>query len=130
MPFGTCAPSSANRLGSFRNSTTSASSALASSAPATWLHLIEDDDSGLICVGFVFGIIFIVRQMKTTISSMKMIGAHVMICGSRLDQSYQCVSGMGVAAAAAVTSGGGVTCENGSIIASQYARLSAPGTRV
>ena len=73
------APSSANRFGSRRNSTTSASSALASSAPATSLQAIDDDDSGLICCGFVRGISFIVRQMKNTRSPMKMMGAHVMI---------------------------------------------------
>ena len=69
----------ANRSGSRRNSTTSVSSALASSAPATSSQPIEDDDSGLICCGFVRGISFIVRQMKNTSRPMKMIGAHVMI---------------------------------------------------
>ena len=59
---------------------------------------MDDDDSGLICVGFVLGIIFIVRQMKMTIRNMKMIGAHVMIWGSRLDQSYQCDSAVAAAA--------------------------------
>jgi hypothetical protein len=92
MPFGTCAPRASNRCGLRRNSTTSASSALASSAPATAAHFTEADDSGLICCGFVFGISFSVFQMKTTISAMKMIGAQVMIWGSSRLQSYQCVS--------------------------------------
>ena len=85
MPFGTCAPSAWKRFGSRRNSTTSASSAFASSAPATSAQPIEDDDSGLICCGFVRGISFIVRQMKNTSSPMKMIGAQVMI---QLSTSY------------------------------------------
>ena len=65
---------------------------MASSAPATSAQLIDDDDSGLICCGFVFGISFSVRQMKTTSRNMKMIGAQVMISGSRLLQLYQCGS--------------------------------------
>ena len=77
MPLGTVAPSSAKRSGSRRKSTTSCSSALASSAPATSSQPIEDLESGLISCGFVFGISFIVRQMKKTMSAMKMIGAHV-----------------------------------------------------
>ncbi|HET6550487.1 MAG TPA: hypothetical protein VFG79_18625, partial [Solirubrobacter sp.] len=67
------------RLGSRRNSTTSLSSALASSAPATSDQPIAEDDSGLICCGFVRGISFIVRQMKNTSRPMKMMGAQVMI---------------------------------------------------
>ena len=92
IPFGTFAPSASKRLGSRRNSTTSASSALASSAPATAAQLTDAEDSGLICCGLVFGISFSVRQMKTTSRNMKMIGAQVMISGSRLLQLYQCGS--------------------------------------
>ena len=79
IPLGTWAPRSAKRLGSRRNSTTSASSAFASSQPATSLQAIEDADSGLICCGFVRGISLSVRQMKNTSRPMKMIGTHVTI---------------------------------------------------
>ena len=64
MPFGTVAPMSRKRAGSLRKSTTSCSSALASSAPATSSHLTEPTESGLISIGFVLGIIFIVRHRK------------------------------------------------------------------
>src|SRR5829696_7211596 len=77
IPRGTVAPSLRNRSGSRRNSTTSWSSAFASSAPATSFHPIAPFDSGLISVGFVFGISFSVRQRKKTSRPMKMIGAHV-----------------------------------------------------
>ena len=79
IPLGTCAPSAWNREGSRRNSTTSASSALASSAPATAAQPIDEADSGSICCGLVRGISFIVRQMKNTSRPMKMIGAQAMI---------------------------------------------------
>ena len=59
------------------------------------------DDSGLICCGLVLGISFSVRQMKTTIRNMKMIGAQVMISGSRRFHSYQCDSGTLVVAGCA-----------------------------
>ena len=62
--------------GRVRKSTTSCSSALASSAPATSSHLIEPAESGLISCGLVLGIIRIIRQRKKTISAMKMIGNH------------------------------------------------------
>ena len=79
MPFGTLAPSAWKRAGSLRKSTTSCSSAFASSAPATCAHSTAESESGVISVGFVLGISFIVRQRKKTSSPMKMIGAHVMI---------------------------------------------------
>ncbi len=79
MPFGTLAPSALKRAGSLRKSTTSCSSAFASSAPATCDHSTAESESGVISVGFVLGISFIVRQMKNTSRPMKMIGAHVMI---------------------------------------------------
>src|SRR5829696_1770954 len=79
MPFGTFAPSALKRAGSLRKSTTSCSSALASSAPATCDHSTADAESGVISVGFVFGISFSVRHRKKTSRPMKMIGAHVMI---------------------------------------------------
>ena len=74
MPFGTWAPSAANRWGSRRNSTTSCSSAFASSAPATSAHSTDDAESGVISCGFVRGMSFIVRQRKKTSSPMKRIG--------------------------------------------------------
>ena len=89
IPFGHVRAERGNRVGSRRNSTTSVSSALASSAPATSSQPIEEDDSGLICCGFVRGISFSVRQMKNTSRPMKMIGAQVMI---QLSTWYQCES--------------------------------------
>ena len=56
MPFGTFAPSLRNRLGSLRKSTTSCSSALASSAPATSSQRDRAVESGLISIGLVRGI--------------------------------------------------------------------------
>jgi hypothetical protein len=76
MPLGTVAPSFAKRAGSRRNSTTSCSSALASSAPATSSQVIDDAESGVSSCGFVLGMSFVVRQMKKTSSAMKRIGAH------------------------------------------------------
>ena len=55
MPFGTLAPSFLKRLGSRRNSTTSRSSSLASSTPATSSQVIDSEDSGLISWGLVRG---------------------------------------------------------------------------
>ena len=55
MPFGTLAPSLRKRFGSRRNSTTSRSSSLASSAPATSCQRTELDELGLISCGFVRG---------------------------------------------------------------------------
>src|SRR4051812_17295733 len=77
MPRGTVAPSLRKRCGCRRNSTTSWSSALASSAPATSSQPIAPLASGLISVGFVLGISFSVRHRKKTSRPMKMIGAHV-----------------------------------------------------
>ena len=94
IPFGTCAPSAANRLGSRRNSTTSLSSAFASSQPATSAQAIEDADCGLICCGFVRGISLSVRQMKNTSRPMKMIGAQVMI---QFSTWYQASATSGIA---------------------------------
>ena len=82
MPLGTLAPSLPKRSGSCRNSTTSRSSALASSTPATPAHATESLDCGSICCGFVRGISFIVRQMKKTSRPMKMIGTQVTIHAS------------------------------------------------
>ena len=48
IPFGTVAPSRLKRLGSVRKSTTSRSSSLVSSTPATSSHVIELLDRGLI----------------------------------------------------------------------------------
>ena len=89
MPRGTVAPSFLKRSGSRRNSTTSCSSALASSQPATSSQPIAPLASGLISVGLVLGIIFSVRQMKKTSSPMKMIGAHVCSQVEMWSQSYQ-----------------------------------------
>ena len=54
-PCGTFAPSFLKRFGSRRNSTTSRSSSLASSTPATSSQRTELDESGLISCGFVRG---------------------------------------------------------------------------
>ncbi len=64
-------------MGSFRKSTTSCSSALASSAPATSAQLIEPFESGLISIGLVRGIIRIIRQRKKTIRPAKTTGNQV-----------------------------------------------------
>ncbi len=77
MPLGTRAPSFLKRFGSRRNSTISASSALASSAPATSSHPIDWLDSGLICCGLVRGIVLSAFQRKKTSAPMKMMGSHV-----------------------------------------------------
>jgi hypothetical protein len=77
MPFGTFAPSFLNRCGSVRNSTTSRSSAFAWSTPATSSQRTEEAESGLISIGLVLGISFIVRHRKKTMSAMKAIGPHV-----------------------------------------------------
>ena len=72
-PAGTRAPRSRKRLGSRRNSTTSRSSSLASSTPAMSSQPIEDFTSGLICTGFVRGIIFSVLQRKNAMMNMNRI---------------------------------------------------------
>jgi hypothetical protein len=64
IPFGTLAPSCLKRFGSVRKSTTSRSSSLVSSTPATSSHVIELLDRGLISCGLVRGISFRVRYMK------------------------------------------------------------------
>ena len=69
---------------------------MASSAPATSSHLIAPAESGLISCGVVFGIRFDSRQMKKTISPMKMIGAQLRMNGSMCDHH----DGSGGAAAA------------------------------
>ena len=129
-PSAPSRPARGSASGSRRNSTTSASSALASSAPATAAHLTDADDSGLICCGFVFGISFSVRQMKTTSRNMKMIGAQVMISGSRLLQLVPVRLGAPSAAPAAPddtrSSGRGRQLEP-SIMPAQYARRHAAG---
>ena len=64
IPFGTLAPSCLNRLGSVRKSTTSRSSSLVSSTPATSSQVIELFDRGLISCGLVRGISRSMRHMK------------------------------------------------------------------
>src|SRR3954449_1204168 len=125
MPFGTLAPSTVKRLGSRRKSTTSCSSAFASSAPATSAQPIDALESGLISCGLVRGIIFIVFQMKTTISAMKMIGAQVMISGSIRSHRPMCAAatsvtwdGVGVGVAVAV-----LDRSKGGSIATEYRRV-------
>ena len=69
IPFGTFAPSAWKGLGSRRNSTISASSAFASSTPATSANETDWSDAGLICCGLTRGITFSMRQkmkMRTT----------------------------------------------------------------
>ena len=76
-PSGPSRRACVKRSGSVRNSTTSRSSALAWSTPATSSHLTEDAESGLISCGLVLGIIFIVRHRKKTMRAMKAIGPQV-----------------------------------------------------
>ena len=64
IPFGTLAPSCLKRFGSVRKSTTSRSSSLVSSTPATSSQVTELFDRGLISCGLVLGISFSVRHMK------------------------------------------------------------------
>ncbi len=64
IPFGTLAPSSLKRFGSVRNSTTSRSSALVSSTPATSDQLTALFERGLISCGLVRGISLSIRHMK------------------------------------------------------------------
>src|SRR5262249_26246095 len=75
------APIARKRAGSRRKSTISCSSALASSAPATSSQPIDALESGLISCGLVFGISFIVRQIRRTSTSMKTIGAQLKSAG-------------------------------------------------
>ncbi len=64
IPFGTVAPSCLKRFGSVRKSTTSRSSALVSSTPATSAQVTALFDFGLISCGLVRGISFSIRHMK------------------------------------------------------------------
>ena len=64
IPFGTLAPSCLKRFGSERKSTTSRSSSLVSSTPATSSQVTALFDRGLISCGLVRGISFSVRHMK------------------------------------------------------------------
>ena len=92
-PSAPSRPARGTAPGSRRNSTTSASSALASSAPATAPHLTDADDSGLICCGFVFGISFSVRQMKTTMQEHEDDRRPGDDLGLEAAPLYQCDSG-------------------------------------
>ena len=64
MPLGTRAPSASKRVGSRRKSTTSCSSALASSRPATSSHVTAEAEPGVTSIGLTRGISFIVRQSR------------------------------------------------------------------
>ncbi len=78
MPFGTRAPSFANRSGSFRKSTTSRSSSFASSRPATSSQATPVPASGLTACGFVCGIIATARHMKYSSATSSTIGSQTM----------------------------------------------------
>ena len=65
-PRGTRAPRRSKRAGSRRNSMISASSALASSTPATSCQRTIDSSSGLSSAGAVRGIIFTSRHIRYT----------------------------------------------------------------
>ena len=77
IPVGTRAPRRRKRWGSLRNSTTSRSSCLASSAPAMSPHATSSLVSGRICCGLVRGTTLSVRQTRKTSSAMRMSGSHV-----------------------------------------------------
>jgi hypothetical protein len=77
MPFGTLAPSFLKRFGSRMNSTTSRSSSLASSTPATSSQRTELDDDGAISCGFVRGMYRTIHTTAIAIRPMKMIGSQV-----------------------------------------------------
>jgi len=62
--LGTLAPSSWKGFGSRRNSTISASSALASSTPAMSANATDWLEAGLICWGLTRGITFSVRHIR------------------------------------------------------------------
>ena len=64
MPFGTFAPSRLNRCGSERNSTTSRSSSLVSSTPATSAQVTASFDLALISCGLVRGMSRTVRHIR------------------------------------------------------------------
>ena len=88
MPFGTRAPRSRKRLGSWRKSTTSRSSSLASSAPATSLQPTEAEASGLICCGLIrSGMLFRRKIITTAIRPMKMIGSQMTAQSSKPDRN-------------------------------------------
>ena len=73
MPLGTFAPSAWKGFGSRRNSTISASSALASSTPAMSSKETDWFDAGFICCGFTRGITFSVRHIRNSSAVKKRI---------------------------------------------------------
>ncbi len=77
IPLGTLAPSCLKRPGSRRNSTTSASSSLASSTPATSAQLMESEADGLISCGLVRGMKRTMYTSTSAIRPMKAIGSQI-----------------------------------------------------
>ena len=77
MPFGTFAPSSRKRSGSRQEVDDLLQLGLGLVGAGDLVPLDRaPSESGLISCGLVFGISFIVRQRKKTISPMKRIGPH------------------------------------------------------
>jgi hypothetical protein len=64
MPFGTRAPRRWKRFGWRRKSTTSCSSALASSTPATSFHVTDELALASSLAGFTRGMYWSVRQSR------------------------------------------------------------------